>query len=270
MAVETSGLVAEFLGSQCSAAHGPPSDYSTPSIWTPQVGAGWGTGTLTNFDGTSTSGWVGDGSEGSPYALYFDGVDTVVNFGDFEGAELTSAATWEFWFYRTGGHQYGRLAYKRTSPSGWGIYVDGTNNQVRLSTRYSTTPTDLDQPFTVGESISGAWKHLVFTYAASTGELWCHWQGGDGVGGYSGTVSPSGGGDLVNDPTGPLVFGNNPADTTRPFGGMVATVRLYDVALSQSQVEDNFAAGVLAASGLGISPPESSFTGLIVTRLLNG
>jgi hypothetical protein len=78
---------------------GPNPEGSISSSWSDLTGGG-ATAALSNFDGTPSSGWVGDGSAASPYRLQFDGVDDRVTVASGAVSELrrVSAVSVESWF----------------------------------------------------------------------------------------------------------------------------------------------------------------------------
>ena len=191
--------------------------------------AGSGT-TLEDSSGNLNTGtisgaaWTGDGRFGG--ALAFDGVDDLVTVLDAPALALTSGMTLEAWVEpsRLGSwkavlmkEQLGSLAY--------GLFAD------------SDTGVPTGEIFVGGvKSVGGSgqvpvdeWTHLATTYDGVTQRLYV-----DGVEVASravlGTIAVS---------AGALLIGGNAFDPTQSFNGVIDEVRIYNRALSQSEVQSD-------------------------------
>lgn len=247
----TSGLVFQLAGSKAAGGTGPGVNSPLTDPCTETVGSA--TGDLVNFAGTTSSGYAGAGTTGDPYVIVFDGTDDEITFGDLAAAEVTEGS-FEAWFYKddTLGHDSGRLAQKRTSAvDGWSFYPDRLADQYNFSAQYSDA-TDIVTLFNLGSAIHGSWMHVIFTYETSTGYLKCYHNGTQ----LGTTQTPAGAGDSIKVSSASLYVGQR--DTgTRPFGGKIATIRIYNRPLSADEVAGNYNAGVTAVVG---STREMAFT----------
>ena len=160
-------------------------------------------------------------------SLHFDGADDTVHVGDDPLVDITAAITMEAWVYSTapGGdepvmakeHSGGQQQY-------WfGVYYDhfglllGDGSGWGLNERAS------------GSIAADTWTHIASTWDGTT---WANYQDGLLVdsGTYTGSVPSTGQ---------PLTFGTNSSYDYTRFGGYVTDVRLWDVARSQDQLQDN-------------------------------
>ncbi len=90
--------VVELRGDTADGA-GPYPELSTCSPWTDLAGTTQ-SGVLENFSGSPTSGWLGDGSAGTPARLEFDGIDDrlIIAANSVSELESVAATTVAMWF----------------------------------------------------------------------------------------------------------------------------------------------------------------------------
>jgi hypothetical protein len=260
MAVVTSGLVAEYVGKLAKLGTGPNdnADATNRATWTPTVG---GKNAALTMSGTwdATSGWAGAGSAADPYRLQFDGVN------DYGAIALDTylydpdvGFTLEVWITHPdagvesamilGGQDSGTarqqlwIDYSGAEPWAQFVVINNTSN---LYTAGGTTPYVDD----------GAIHHIVATFDGTT--MRCYVDSNVSAT----TATPT----VTHGATTPMIR----LSSTGVFKnhGSIITFRAYSDALSDAEVLANYNAGVLAAS---TDAADVAFTGLTVTRLLNG
>ncbi|HUV40356.1 MAG TPA: LamG domain-containing protein, partial [Sedimentisphaerales bacterium] len=185
------------------------------------------TGTLQN-GASFTSGYLNN-------AVNFDGSNDRVACGTWN--VTGSAITICCWFKAdtfTGTYYDGRLVAKATSTAEadhtWMLsgIKEGTSNK-RLRFRLKTGGTTSTLIATSGNMSTGTWYHGAAVYNGSTMKLYLN---GSEVG------SSSKSGSITTSSAG-IAIGQNPDGAgTVPWDGLIDDVRIYDRALSQSELED--------------------------------
>lgn len=202
-----------------------------------------GSGTTVTDDaasltGTMTSGveWV-TGRNGCGFGLDFSSTGEVVDFDN--NLSLTGGAyTFMAWVYfRSGGvNEFGRIIEKDNgSFSGYTFMVDGGTNLSFYPRGYdggSLSNTDV----TINE-----WHHIAVSYNAGSLTYYIDAVDDGTVGGYAATLSSFG----------DMGVGNRVGDTARPVDGILDEIRIYDTAMSQSEIETimNSTSGCAPAAG---------------------
>ncbi len=205
------------------------------------------TGTLTNmaFPATASSGWTINGKRG--YGLAFDGTDDYVTLPNLDYNSLTFSA----WIKRgrTSAGNFDRLLMSVNS-NGWGVYMDSNNTigftKVAVSnTNSSGTITDTN------------WHHVVVTYDGANSRYYI-----DGVldSSPSYAVSFSGGGSYTIGSRG----------TGEYFQGKIDEVRIYNRALSATEVANLYASGARAVNASQNVTGSSLDSGLVGLWSFNG
>jgi hypothetical protein len=139
-----------------------------------------------------------------------------------------------------------------TQTNAWLVSYSGSNTTRNVTlgqaaeqyegfTRSSVTDTNGMPPLvttTTNGAAQAALQHVVLTYDPVNGQkLWVN-----GV--FTGDMDPSKGGSLANwDSTFALVLGNETSGQ-RQWQGVIKMVAVYNTALTQAQIQQNFAAGV--------------------------
>jgi hypothetical protein len=191
-------------------------------------------GTLTNFAGTTASGYAGAGTTADPYQLAFDPAAPIdyVNRASL-GLATTKTMTLEVWFRTTyAGASYPRLIYDG-SPTGppYGevsMWIAPAGNSRLYS--YSRDDDGVTSSRS-GPSVpvnDGNWHHGVVTLNGVNLVAWV-----DGVAGGSVGIAP---GVITATAT-------RLSSLTYPFPGSIAVARVYPFALTPEQVAQNYAAG---------------------------
>lgn len=197
-------------------------------------------GVLTGFALDSTGRWVGSGTAADPYGLKFDDVDTVVDLGDpiADGDSSTIAVTLEVWFAcptesgqsnvfidlgrTTDVNGYPAVAMYTTTAHHLGGMV--RNDAGGTTSRASATTED-----------DGAIHHAVITQGSGVMKLYHDGSQVDTDGAPGGTFTFD-----------KLILGarvSNP--NALHYNGTIYTARVYDRALTPTEVQRNFDAGVL-------------------------
>jgi len=209
-------------------------------------------GALTNITPSSTSGWYG-GPHGR--AVQFDGSDDIVSVPHAPQLALTGDMTVSAWVLHTSTATYRSIAIKGNVgagyPSPFHLYVEITTGKILFYFGNGVSQTGIDTP----TMPLNAWTHVCGTRLGSTITVY--------INGRS-ALSGSLGAQAVTDAGTALGIGSRTPGTAYPMLGGIANVRLYNRALSASEVAQLYAeplAGALAPLGIArtfIGPPRPS------------
>lgn len=250
-------------------------DVVSGNTGTLQAGAAWGNTT----------------ADRSPFHLELDGVNDIVRVSPFDvpGTELTIAC----WFKADDFDQIdGRLISKATGPQTADHYwmlstmfhpFNSPTGQEHLRFRLRTGGTTTTLIGTGRVIQAGVWIHATAVYDGQSMRLYQ-----DGV--LVGSVNKSG--NIATNPSVPVAIGNQPAGAARPFDGAIDDVRIYDRALTLTEIQslaqaevppvalpDSYTVAedvvlvVGAASGLLANDTDPNFdpiTAVLVTNANNG
>lgn len=214
------------------------------------------------FDGTDVSGTTaidrGRGGNvgtlsGSPavspgrlgQALRFDGTDDYVSVAHSSSINLSNTISISFWVKNSVTQEYNRQIAKEPGGGGgsygWAIY--GNGGYVELSTSGGNpglNSTDFGPAL-----YDGSWHHIVWTLDNGN---WTYTRDGGVITG-SGTYAHGTGFGNTN----PLVIGKHGVTASEYFLGALDDVRIYDTALTATQIVDLYRAGggkaIAASSG---------------------
>ncbi len=165
-------------------------------------------------------------------ALSFDGVNDWVTVNDSASLRLTTGLTVEGWAYPTAGGDWRTLALKEISGQlSWALYPFGENG---IPGGHANTGADLWASGT-GSPPVNTWTHFATTYDGTTIRLYIN-----GV--QVGTRAQTG--TLRAGPE-PLRFGGNGV-WGEWFAGRLDEIRVYDRALSASQIQADMTRAVAA------------------------
>ncbi|MFH0908687.1 MAG: LamG domain-containing protein [bacterium] len=165
-------------------------------------------------------------------ALQFDGVNDHVNMGNPPVFNIAKALTIEAWVNseNAGGNQ---PVVVKDGPNGgcywFGVYQGGFG--LLLSDNGNGWKS---LGLTKGSIANNTWYHLAVTWDGST---WRCYQDGKEVlsGSYNGTLSPS---------ASPLHIGQNSSSGTTHFKGRIDEVKVFDRALSQQEIAEQYSGPV--------------------------
>ena len=199
--------------------------------------AGDNDGTL-NGDANWVSGWMGS------YALDFDGDGDYVEIPDDNSLTPSDEITIALWLYNKGGQNAGLWKYascpdQPSSPGNSRAYAfrtEDTTDAIRFVVFETVSLNDgIDSVGTVGRD---EWHHIAATFDNGEAALYI-----DGQFDSSATLSVS---SIMNDAQ-PLIIGGAweyCGDTfTSGLNGMVDDVRIYNIALSDSDIEQLYQLG---------------------------
>jgi hypothetical protein len=195
-------------------------------------------GTLNNYNSCGAStGWVGNGTPSSPYALAMDGVNdsvTILHHASLNTFPITIAA----WVNFSGIiNQQGAIVnkYLPASSNGYNFYVFNGNicawyNLPSAAAVYEYISGD-ECPMSVSGFNDGKWHYVALVINSSGGKIYVDsiqrsslaWTG------TPGSVSTA-----QN-----LILGLYPASGNNPFTGKIAAVHIYNIDLTQAQLKQN-------------------------------
>ncbi|HEY2987082.1 MAG TPA: LamG-like jellyroll fold domain-containing protein, partial [Candidatus Binatia bacterium] len=181
------------------------------------------TGTL------SAAKWVSKGKFGK--ALSFSGKNSLVSIAANPDLDLTNGMTLEAWVFPKSKNGAGmwRNVIAKERPGG-GVYNLYSHNDTSFPTLV-IVPNSTNTPVDVRGSAQlprNVWSHLAATYDGSTLRLYIN-------GNLAGSRALS---DTVSTSTNPLRIGGDTL-TKRFFQGLIDEVRIYDRALSQSEIQSD-------------------------------
>ena len=247
-----SGLVLQYVGADAKSGTAPGNNTDPTSTWY-DLKATY-PGALNNFGWTTSSGWAGSGTAIDPYRLVFDGTDDEVDLASWPGSVFTGLVwTLEAWVAApyNNAKQIGIFwASSASYANGVDLRYDDGTLAVRAITSGGTTD--------IGASVAndGNMHHVVGTCDGSNLRLYVN-------------------GALVNGPT--AVSGTLAAPTSCGLGAdggwldygaiNVATMRVYNAALSAANVTQNYQAGPL---GVGVAPGGSMSGPVLGSRIVGG
>jgi len=260
MTVVTSGLIAEFVGLIAKNGTAPGNNSDPTSVWddTSPVANDL---TLSNLSWTDTSGWDGDGSAGDPYSVATDADSSgVTSTSSSYDLAVDTAVTTEAWLYVPTAPTANKsiLSVPADGRRGFCMYLRSTGT---LGFQRNNDATHYRYTSSGEAAVTSGWHHFVCAYDGA-GALRQYIDNAltDVTIGVSGTTTTH-----MTDPA--LTF----AYATGGPGYLgasyrVATIRIYNRALSTGEVDQNYAAGILASTVVG----ENGFTGLTVYKNLSG
>jgi hypothetical protein len=250
MALITDGLIAEFFGGLANGGTAPPTTPTSPTTWDCLTTSTYD-GVLTNFPAplTSSEGWVGDGTTGSPYALQVrsgaSGADNGVAIGNstalLSGLSAFSIDTW-FNAPASVASTNPRIVDKSASSLGFSVYLSNSSGYIAVQFKASGA-SFVDTNFGMGTDCRGATHYICTTYSDADDTLHLYLDGSAN----HWTAAVTGGGTVqVGSDT--ACIGNRSYDYARAWDGWISTVRFYNKQLSASEIADNYNAGVTASS----------------------
>ncbi len=231
--IVTNGLVLNLDAANAQQGMGPfgTGCASTALNWWDLSGL-LNNGLLTSFPTTcSTNGWQGAGTVASPYALKLNGTSDWVNLPGNSSLTLGSALSIVVWantaaYGGTGNerlisyYQDANNSYALATPADVGLKLALTVRKAgaQINANYYASPT------------AGTWQQLAGTWDGTTARVYLN-----GVLGTTATVN----GWLPGATTTPtLCIGHN-CNGTQYWNASIATVQIYNTALTQQQIKQN-------------------------------
>ena len=244
-------FIAQFLVcwvAQASSGEMPPNDVTVVGL----VGAynfdeGSGT-TVTDLSGNGNTGtisgasWTSQGKFGN--ALNFDGISNWVTVNASNSLDLTTGMTLEAWVYPTVPPLTWTSVLIKEQPEinnlVWGLFASSPFNlplfdvfTVSVHELYGPSPVPLN-----------SWTHLAATYDTATGQTLY-------VNGFP-VANTSTTGSMITS-IGPIRIGGN-SIFGEYFGGTIDDVRIYNRALSQTEIQTDMNTPVGTAGACVLSP----------------
>ena len=212
----TPGAVLELRASKANSGLTQGINSPLTTTWTDTSGNN-NNGTLTNFGGTTASGWAGAGTTGDPYRAVFDGSGYVSHP---TVALSATASTCEYWL-RPADFATVRVLHLDSYPY---LYVALRSTYVRLRT------TTAINEWAVPEISTSELTHIVITR-----------NGGYSFAYKNGLASSTGPIAISTDLN--LVALGKYSEAVYQWKGDIVLARIYPYALSAAQVAANYAAG---------------------------
>jgi glucose/arabinose dehydrogenase/chitodextrinase len=206
--------------------------------------------TVADASGSGNSGtigsatWTGAGKYGG--ALSFNGTNAKVTIPDAPSLRLTTRMTLEAWVNPS------------TIPNAWRdvLYKGDDNYYLSGSSSNSSRPAagaifsgSYGETFGTSALALSTWTHLATTYDGSTLRLWVN-----GV-----QVASKAQTGTIKTSSNPLTIGGDPI-YGQYFSGLIDEVRVYNVALTQAQIQADMATAIGGGGGGDTQPPTVSIT----------
>lgn len=216
----------------------PPPPPNTTAGLMAAYGFGEGSGTTVadasgrgNVGTISGAAWDTTGRYGS--ALRFDGVDDVVSIPDSATLDLTNGMTLEAWVRPTNGTNWRTVILKEINGGlAYGLYAN-INAPAPGGYAHITGTTVSDGIGGTSQVALNTWTHLAITYDGATLRIF--------VNGVQANSKPLTGSMIVS--ANPLRLGGN-AVWGEYFAGMIDDVRIYNRALTASEIQADMATAV--------------------------
>jgi hypothetical protein len=204
------------------------------------------TGTLTNGP-TWTTGKLGK-------AINFDGANDYVTMGDPTALKLAGAFTISAWIYPEsfGGNSRGRIVDKNSGfIAGYLLDLDNfnTTNGIAVAVNDGFSATSRSRIFSNAVTLN-KWQHIIALFDGTNVTVY---NNGVSVGASQTLTVPTSGTDN-------FVIGGRTTDNTRNFDGYIDEVRVYNRALSGTEITNLYNLG---AEKLNVSPTASLTSGLV-------
>ena len=247
MSVVTDGLHIECIG-KLATGTGPGTNSPQVTSWTDLKGNH--NGALSNSGYTTACGWAGSGSAGDPYRLVFNGATNSqrVNFSTV-GLGSTHEFTYEVWAKLTSSVPGCIVCETNTASTSWyptlAIMTGWSAEDGKVSATRHDDDTTAHSVFSTNVMNGAGWHHFTLGQTVTPTQSMTLWvdgvSEGSSVGAYQATTNQ-------------LNLGFHRYGPTWPLTGEIATFRAYTRKLSLAEVQQNYAAGILAASTESVAP----------------
>jgi hypothetical protein len=185
--------------------------------------------TWTDLSGRGNTGTLTNGPTYSNGAIVFDGVDDIVSIPDSDVLDITTSISLESWIYATKSTGIQNVICKSSFSQNNSYIYPRTDDGWTTATFYLGVPT-----FTTliaSWPSRDAWHHTVATYDGATMKIYI-----DGV--LSNSKNQTG---TISTNTNSLTIGDQPG-YGEYYGGRVSGAKIYNRALTASEVQQNFSA----------------------------
>ena len=208
----STGLVAYYRMNEGSGS-------STASASTNTTGL---SGTLVN-----SPAWVNSPVQFQTNVLNFDGTNDFISIASNATLNITNAITLEAWVYATKNTGIQNVACKSSSSPNTGYIFPRTDNGWASAIFYLYIGGSWRTLAATYPSLNN-WHHLAATYDGTTMRLYINGSLANSMA-QTGTIATN---------SNPLTLGNQPG-TSEYFGGSVDEVRIWNVARTQAQIQNN-------------------------------
>ena len=186
------------------------------------------------------SGWVGSNTQSAPSALRFDGEDDYLELSHYIGD--LNAFTVEMWLKRNGnGIEYPRLFANTTDSSLTLAETSDIKTAISdggLLVRLNGNPIKIAPPGT----LDGSWQHIVFLWDGTNVRIFVNGTELGDPKPFTGPLNPAVNGDL------PIIGGESVVHASNQkksaFNGDIARVDVYNYALNNQQIKNNYISSV--------------------------
>jgi hypothetical protein len=232
----------------------PPNNLGLVGYWSFDEGRGTHASDMSGNENDGTllngPGWVVGKSRG---ALGFDGVNDYIEINNATTLQSTPTNQWSMgaWIYPTGAGGNRIVVRKDASGGGYYIRLNSTNFQSLL--RFSGGHVERS----AGTAVLNEWNHLVMTYDGTTRK---HFLNGVEVGSWNEGVTLAFNTSVVR-------IGAN-SSTSEFFNGTIDEVRIYNRALSASEVYSLYAN--TKSTIVGVTPTDRYNNGLVAHWTFDG
>ncbi len=228
-----SGLVAAYSFSEGSGTS--VSDSSGNNLTGTIVGATW-----------TTAGKYG-------YALSFNGSSSYVDLGNPAALQLTSSMTLEAWVNAAANPADDGEIVAKSSGVGWQLKSTPDTGPVTFGVKVSGNSSASTQRYSALTRSLNTWYHVAGVYNASTGALDIYVNGILNDGTLTGTIPASQFNQTVNANIGRRTGGFY-------FNGIIDEVRIYNRALSQTEIQTDMNTPIGGTPPPDTTPPTVSLT----------
>jgi hypothetical protein len=251
--IVTSGLVLLFDAANATRGLTFPGTGIGQTSWF-DLSATVADGALSSFTGSGSSGWVGTGTAGSPYALAFDGTAAKVT-SSYVPSGMTGYSV-EVWVKTTDGgtqrtfvNSRGASGAGKSLTLGIGTTGGGHGGAGKVGWELDSNSIDIGVSSTATIN-NGVWHHVVGTWAAASGAAVAVSQFKIYIDDALAATTSGTTGSATSPLTGldNTMIGAHTAWNTY-FAGSIAKVAIYNRALSAAEVVQNCKANVARFSG---------------------
>ena len=199
--------------------------------------------------------WTAAGKNGN--ALSFNGTSNLVSIADAPDLDLTAALTVEAWVRPTTVSGW-RTVVLKEAPGSLAYALYANDNTARPASYVNTGGVDIEATGSAALAVN-TWTHLAMTYDGSNMRLYVN-------GGQAGIRALSGGVRISGNPL--SVGGNN--IWSEWFAGQIDDVRIYNRALSATEITNDMNTPVGGAPPPDTTPPTVSITAPAGGALVRG
>ena len=237
------GLVCD-LHAEKATGTAPGTNSPQVSTWTDLSGNA-NHGTLKNISYDATSGWIGSGTESDPYMLKLDGSNDYVDLGTGSTINLSSEVTLEYWMKGLTSTS-STVLFGKNSATGYYTSVD--NGYIRFFTG------NISMSATATINDGGVYHVVAMRDSAGNKRIY-----------INGSAAGTGSGPMYDNASDKATLGGM---TTWGYSNVAfATLRIYNRALTSTEVTQNYEAGPIFSAPAESGPTLSTSCSITVERV---